>query len=719
MANGFIDTKRNAKEKRLQIIMGIAGILLLMYLCARSARYQVDNPEMLMFEAFFLVLSRIGEEPFALYFGQEFWETFGTMGILAALAVWVAFDKRIMNRHYKDGEQSGTAAWQTPKTIQMFNRKFNAPYGKPYADGDENIIYSKHCQLTMNTRRTNLNNNAMIIGGPGSGKSYNIVRPNLLNAYCSYVVTDPSGELLATTGKFFEDQGYDIRVFNLTDMAHSHCYNPFCYLRGEEDVLTLITCLIKNTEGQNKGGGDQFWEKAETALLEAIIFYLIRYQKKEMQNFAMVSKLLRQAKADPQKAKSQLDEIFDEVRRYDENDICIKQYDIFKQASEKTAQSILITAAVRLAPLNINTVENLTSSDDMDLRTIGDKKIITYIIVPQGNNPYAFLVNMLYSQMFDTLYYHAATDCEGLRLKHDVHFILDEFANIGVIPDFQVKLTTMRKYGLACMIFIQAVGQIKTLYKDDWETLMGACDTMVYLGGNELSSMEDLSKKLGSQTIRVRDSSHSRSGKGGSDSRSFKWTKRELLTVDEIRRLKKGYCIIVIKGEQPFYDEKYITPEHPNAKFLGDLGEGLGLYVFDYCNAKSEDLQKLEKKRRVQQDNAIKRGAASMRPEAKPYVAGSLIPSTKKMTPEEEKEIAKQLADRVTDMSFDREAELKNGATIKSVRGGIVSVSSAKPKDRQASATGRVMKATVPMDRTISNEDMMSDFASEFLDDND
>ena len=716
MANGYIDTKREAQERKLHIAMAVAGFILLAYICARCARYQVENAGIGLPEALVTILMNFGSAPFAFSFGTEFWEAFATLGILAAIVVWVAQDQKVLNRHYKDGEQSGTAAWQTPKSIQTFNRKYNAPYGKPIAEGQENLIYSKHCQLTMNTRQTNLNNNAMIIGGPGSGKSYNIVRPCLLQAYCSYVVTDPSGELLATTGKFFESQGYDIRVFNLTDMAHSHCYNPFCYLRGEEDVLTLITCLIKNTEGQNKGGGDPFWEKAETALLEAIIFYLIRYQKPEMQNFAMVSKLLLQAKVDPKEAKSQLDKIFDEVRQYDDNDICVKQYDIFKQASEKTAQSILITAAVRLAPFNIGTVENLTSSDDMDLRTIGDKKTITYIIVPQGNNPYAFLVNMLYSQMFDTLYYHAATDCEGLRLKYDVHFVLDEFANIGIIPDFQVKLTTMRKYGLACMIFIQAVGQIKNLYKDDWETLMGACDTLVYLGGNELSSMEDLSKKLGDQTIRVRDSSHSRSGKGGSDSKSFKWTKRALLTVDEIRRLKKGYCIIVIKGEQPFYDEKFVTPEHPNAKYLGNLGTGLGLYVFDYCNTKPEDLKRLEKKRKAQQGNAIKRGATSMRPETKPYVAGSLIPSVKPMTKEEEKETARQLAERTTDMSFDREAELKNGATIKSVRGGIVSVSSAKPKNRQASASGKVMKATVPTERTISNEDMMNDFASALSD---
>ena len=250
MANGYIDTKREAQERKLHIAMAVAGFILLAYICARCARYQVENAGIGLPEALVTILMNFGSAPFAFSFGTEFWEAFATLGILAAIVVWVAQDQKVLNRHYKDGEQSGTAAWQTPKSIQTFNRKYNAPYGKPIAEGQENLIYSKHCQLTMNTRQTNLNNNAMIIGGPGSGKSYNIVRPCLLQAYCSYVVTDPSGELLATTGKFFESQGYDIRVFNLTDMAHSHCYNPFCYLRGEEDVLTLITCLIKNTEGQ-------------------------------------------------------------------------------------------------------------------------------------------------------------------------------------------------------------------------------------------------------------------------------------------------------------------------------------------------------------------------------------------------------------------------------------------------------------------------------------
>lgn len=710
MANSFINAQKTHKERKIQIVCVIISILALVYLCARGSYYMFLHPDTPAFVALFMCTETLIQEPMAVLFDKQFFSLFGISSILAGFITWCAYDHMILNRHYTDGEQCGTAKWQTVPSIKNYNRKFTAPYGKPFAEGMENTIYSKHCQMSMNTRQTGLNNNAMIIGGPGSGKSYNIVRPNLLQKYGSYIISDPSGELLATTGKFFEENDYDIRVFNLTDMAHSHCYNPFEYLRGEEDVLTLIECLIKNTEGQSKSGGDPFWEKAETALLEAIIFYLIRHQGKDKQNFSMVSKLLRQAKVDPKTAKSKLDSIFDEVRQYDDNDICLKQYDIFKQASEKTAQSILITAAVRLAPFNIDAVENLTSSDDMNLKTIGDKPTVTFIIVPQGNNSYGFLVNMLYSQMFDTLYYHAAMDCEGLRLKYDVRFILDEFANIGVIPNFQVKLTTMRKYGLSCMIFIQAVGQIKNLYKDDWETLMGACDTLVYLGGNELSSMEDLSKKLGDQTIRTRDSSRSHSGKGGSDSRSFKYQKRLLLTVDEIRRLKDGYCIVVIKGQDPFYDAKYKTPEHPNSKYLGDLSKGLRLYTFDYCNTKPESTEKLERKRKLIQKDKLMHASQSRRPDDKVYRANQPIPSPKTMTPEEEAALAKKIAEQTTVMSFDKEEALISGATVKEVCNGIVTVMNVKPKPSVASASKQVSKNVLQPKMTISMDSVFDEF---------
>lgn len=715
MANSFIDAKKVHRQKQIDIAVAIISVLALIYVCARGAYYKAENPDTPSYIALFSALITIAEDPFAVRFSGEFPQLLFITGVLAAFAVWCSYDKKLINKHYTDGEQYGTAKWQTVESTKFYNRKFTEPVGKPYADSPQNTILSKTCQLSMNTDHTRLNNNIMIIGGPGSGKSFNVVRPNLLQKYGSYVITDPSAELLHTTGKFFEENDYTIKVFNLMDMPHSDCYNPFNYIRREEDVLTLIQCLIKSTESEGKGGGDPFWEKAETALLEALIFYLIRFQGKDKQNFSMVSKLLRQAKADPKATGTKLDSIFDEVRRFNENDICIKQYDIFKQASEKTAQSILITAATRLSPFNIDAVEDLTSTDQMELGSIGDRPTVVYIIVPQGNNAYAFLVNMLYSQMFDTLYYHAQMDNGDSRLKYDVRFILDEFANIGIIPAFQNKLTTMRKYGLSCMIFIQAVGQIKNLYKDDWETLMGACDTLLYLGGNELSSMEDLSKKLGDQTIRVKDASHSRSMKGGgSDSKSFKYAKRLLLTVDEIRRLRDGYCIVVIKGQDPFYDEKYKTFDHPNAKLLGNNRTGDRLYTFSRCNTTIRSAEELEETRKKMKENILQKSAESRRPEDKAVRPKSVMPAQEALPPENRQALRKQIASTITTMAIDKEMAARNGATVIEAQRGSVSVVTSKPKNSAATAGKSVGKSTLKPNITRSTDDIMNDFSSLF-----
>lgn len=716
MANSFIDAEKVHRQKKTNIIIAVLTILFVIYAGARGAYYEKQNPGTATYVAVLMSLTTIPQAPFAVSFSGSFLETTSILLILTAFLAWCAYDKKILNRHYTEGEQYGTAKWQTVESTKFYNRKFTEPIGKPFADSPENTILSKNCQLSMNTRHTGLNNNIMVIGGPGSGKSFNIVRPNLLQKYGSYVVTDPSAELLKTTGRFFEENGYEIKVFNLVDMPHSDCYNPFRYLRSEEDVLTLIQCLIKSTESEGKSGGDPFWEKAETALLEAIIFYLIRFQKKEFQNFSMVSKLLREAKADPKSTTTKLDSIFDEIRQFDKDDICLKQYDIFKQASEKTAQSILITAATRLSSFNIDAVESLTSEDNMDLGSIGDRPTVVYIIVPQGNNAYAFLVNMLYSQMFDTLYYHAQMDNGDARLKYDVRFILDEFANIGVIPAFQNKLTTMRKYGLSCMIFIQAVGQIKNLYKDDWETLMGACDTLVYLGGNELSSMEDLSKKLGDQTIRVKDSSYSKSAKGGgSDSKSFKYAKRLLLTPDEIRRLKSGYCIVVIKGQDPFYDEKYKTFDHPNAKFLGNLDKGERVYVFTKCNTKVKNIDRLAETKRKVMANRASKSANEKRPSEKSVQVKPVIPDMPKSA-KENKELARIAASRTTTIAINKSEAVKNGATVIESQRGNITVVSAKPKrsTAQAAGPGLKTKATLKPQISRSTDDIMDDFQSIF-----
>lgn len=605
MASNYIDKDRE-REKRILIVLSvIIGGLLLVYICAKAAYLAESNGEDKTTIAHIIgALYAMTTDPFPISFNKRYFlSVFWPMLLIVVFAVFGVYDTQIRDQHKTAYSQYGTAKFMSTKMLAEFNKVFNEPFGSTEANSQANMILTKNTQVSMNNKKLG-NNNVLVIGGPGTGKSWAVVRPNLLQEYGSYVITDPSGELLATTGKFFEERNYRIRVFNLVDMAHSNTYNPFRYIEKEEDVMTLINCLINCTsEGQKSS--DPFWEKSETALLEAIIFYLINHRPVKDQNFSMVSRMLATAKADKQ-GKSKLDEVFDAVRKIDPDDICVRQYDIFKQASDKTAQSILISAAVRLSAFNIDAVQNLTNQDQMELTTIGDMPTVTFIIVPQGDNTYSFLVNMMYSQMFSSLYEHASKTGK-IPLDYQVRFILDEFANIGVIPNFQQKLTTMRKYGLSCMIFIQAIGQIKTLYKDDWETIKGACSIILYLGGNETSTHEEIVKMAGKETMRVKDSSTSRNGKGsGSDSKSYKYAARDLLTIDEVRRLKNEHTLCFVSGQQPIYERRYPTEKHPNAKYLGNLKTGENIYTFTYCNAKSKGYNRLERNKKLAEEEKKK-----------------------------------------------------------------------------------------------------------------
>ncbi len=616
MASNYIDKDREHQKHILFIAVSIAAILIIIYICAKAAYMaETEQSENVTIEHILAALFMMMSEPFPVSFNPKYFgKVIVPVVLIVAFTVFGAYDTQIRDKHKTAFSQYGTAKFMTTKMLAQFNKEYNEPFGSTDNNAQSNIILTQNTRVSMNCKKLG-NNNVLIIGGPGTGKSWAVVRPNLLQEYGSYVITDPSGELLATTGKFFEDRNYRLRVFNLVDMAHSNTYNPFRYIEREEDVMTLINCLINCTsEGQKSS--DPFWEKAETALLEAIIFYLIRYRPLEDQNFSMVSHMLATAKADKQ-GNSKLDQTFDAVRRIDPDDICVRQYDIFKQASEKTAQSILISAAVRLSAFNIDVVQNLTNRDQMELTTIGDMPTVTFIIVPQGDNTYSFLVNMMYSQMFSTLYSHAAKSGD-IALPYQVRFILDEFANIGVIPNFQQKLTTMRKYGLSCMIFIQAIGQIKNLYKDDWETIKGACSMILYLGGNETSTHEEIVKMAGKETMRVKDSSSSRNGKGsGSDSKSYKYAARDLITIDEVRRLKNMHTLCFVSGQQPIYEMRYPTEKHPNAKYLGNLKTGENIYTFTYCNAKASSVKRLERNRKLYNDK-LKEQQKSRNPDARP-----------------------------------------------------------------------------------------------------
>lgn len=446
--------------------------------------------------------------------------------------------------------------------------------------GSKNMIFTKDVFLSMDTRKTRRNNNVLVIGGSGTGKSRFLVKPNMLQANCSFIITDPSGELLETMGGFLEQEGYEIRVFNLVQMEHSNCYNPFHYIRNQEGVLIMINALIKNTTPKGSSSSDPFWEKAETALLQAICFYLVSECNEEDQNFSSVMRLLRCAKAveGQEDQDSTLDIMFKDLAAKEPEHIAVQSYAVFKSAGGgKTAQSILISCQTRLQTFNLDAIKSLTNIDNIDLGSVGDKKVALFCITPSADTTFNYLVALLYTQLFETLYFHAETECKGKRLKHHVRFLLDEFANVGTIPDFSQKLATMRKYEISCTIIIQALSQLKAMYKDDWEVLVGNCDSQLFLGGSDSTTLEYISKKLGKETIRSVNNSRSY-GKQGSSSMSYNKTGRELMTMDELSVMDNENCILFIRGLRPFFSIKYPLQNHPNYSRSGDGNEK---YMYD------------------------------------------------------------------------------------------------------------------------------------------
>lgn len=509
--------------------------------------------------------------------------------LLYAITLLLLFAEYSKRKQLRPGKENGSAGWN--EDLKKYNKKFSYPPKEPVADEtasskyipnenikiwkpNQNMVLADKVFLNMDTRVTQINNNIMVVGGAGSGKSRFLVKPNVLQANCSFVITDPSGELLETTGDFLKQQGYEIKVFNLVQMEHSNSYNPFAYIRNEDGVLTMITTLIKNTTPPNTMQSDPFWEKAEQALLQALCFYLYYECNMEDRSFSSVMKLLRCAEVrDGQDSfKSTLDIMFDELKQREPEHIAVRQYAVFKQAAGKTAQSILVSAAVRLTVFNMKSIENLTSVDNIDLASIGDKPTALFCITPVVDTTFNFLVAMMYTQLFETLYYHAENECKGKRLPVHVRFLLDEFANIGTIPDFEQKLSTMRKYEISCTIILQALSQLKTMYKDAWETILGNCDTFIFLGGQEETTLKLVSERLGKETIKTQNSSKNY-GRMGGNSQSYNVAGRELMTPDEVGRLDTSECIIFIRTTLPFHTKKYDYPRHVNYKYTGDADD--------------------------------------------------------------------------------------------------------------------------------------------------
>ena len=492
--------------------------------------------------------------------------------IVYTLALILLYIDAQRHRHFDKNTACGSAKWYTD--LKKYNKKYSDPKGSASNNGPENMILTADVLLNLNGHLTRKNNNVTVVGGSGSGKTRFFIKPNILQANCNYVITDPKGDLLKTTGSFLESQGYEIKVFNLVEMWKSDCYNPFNYIRDDLGVVMMIKCLIKNTTPPGQKSGDPFWEKSEEALLQALCFYLVHHRDKKYHNFSTVMKLLRLAEVDERNPsfKSPLDKLFDDVEKADPNSIALKQYKTFKMGAGKTLKSILISCSVRLTVFNLSQIESLTGKDTIELDKMGEGKKALYVIIPSADSTYNFLVSMMYSQLFETLYYMAETQYKKNRLKSRVRFLMDEFANIGEVPEFPKKLATMRQYEISCSIVLQNLAQIKAMYKDDWPSILGNCDSFLFLGGQEYETVEYISKELGEQTIVSLDRSMS-NGKSSSASQSYKTTSRKLMTPDELIHMDEDECVLMIRGLDPFRTKKYEYTEHPNYRFTGDAAD--------------------------------------------------------------------------------------------------------------------------------------------------
>lgn len=653
----------------------------------------------------------------ALKFSSQYWDAGALIIIAVGLMVnGLFFAEWLRDKDQHRGKEKGTAKWNDGKKFKreysygvrarsweeagkrikkskfkafevlikpimyyyLYIKNILAKNGgeEPNEDDTEpgNMVFSDSVRFNMN-KMSNLNNNVVVVGGPGTGKTRGIIKPNMLQFNTSFVVTDPKGELMHDIGSALIKHGYHVKCFNLNEMEYSGGYNPFRYIRSDEQVMVLIDCLIKNTDDSKASKGDQFFAQAEKALFLAIFYYLYYFGKEEEKNMRQVMRLLAEAEVNEQDRnfKSALDKRFEEIKHgtgrikemglsADTDHVCIRSYNIFKQGTGKTAKSILISAQVRLAPFNIKAVENLTMKDTIHLEEIGDSKQALFIVTPSGETTFNFLAAMMYTQLFATLYKQCnidnisshqlvkgnvcalrsdlfkskateeitlaaakekqaewltadlITDEKGdedtkytvwqLKTKKGkvlrefqsereanlfmealkdgkwthgkryttipVHFLLDEFKNIGQIPDFDQYLSTMRSYHISCTIILQSIDQIKAMYEDDWGTLMGDCSTQIFLGSSNQEDLEYFSKALGSATQTVRNTSESKGGKSGGVNMSYNQDEFSLMKPEQLRVMPTSDCLVIISGQDPFYDKKFRLERHRNAHELDE-----------------------------------------------------------------------------------------------------------------------------------------------------
>ena len=515
------------------------------------------------------VLTEKLNHPFQLHYTEYTIKSVLVCTLLYAAGIGIFYSSQ---KNYRRGEEHGSARWGDARQIC---KKYSQ---KPYS---QNILLTQNFRISLDTHKHRRCLNILVVGGSGAGKSRGFALPNIMQCCCSMVITDPKAELLRKTGDLLEKKGYEVRVFDLINPDTSFCYNPFEYVHDDKDVLRLISNLIQNTTPKGSQSSDPFWEKSETALLQALMLYLLHEAPPEEQNFAMIMEMLgsAQVKEEDEDYESPLDILFDRMEMREPDSIAVKQYHIYKQAAGKTAKSILISVGVRLAAFNLPQISKLTNTDELDLSSMGEKKVALFCCIPDADTSLNYLVGMIYSQLFQTLYY-MADRVHGGALPVPVNCIMDEFPNVSLPNEFEKILATCRSRSIYCSIIIQNMSQLKALFKDSWESLVGNCDEFLYLGGNEKETHKYVSELLGKETIDTNTYGQTK-GKSGSYSTNFQQSGRELLQPDEVRMLDNQNALLFIRGERPILDAKYDLMKHPNIRYTEDGGAG----PFNYAKA--------------------------------------------------------------------------------------------------------------------------------------
>lgn len=502
--------------------------------------------------------------------------------VVAVLIKFIVYTKGKNAKKFRRGKEYGSARWGTKKDIE------------PYMDEkfQNNILLTQTERLTMNGRPANpkyaRNKNVLVIGGSGSGKTRFYVKPNLMQMNSSYCVTDPKGTIVLECGKMLEDNGYEIKILNTINFKKSMKYNPFAYLRSEKDILKLVQTIIANTKGEGEKSGEDFWVKAEKLYYTALIGYIFYEAPREEKNFATLLDMIdaSEVREDDETYMNPIDRLFEALEKREPTHFAVKQYKKYKLAAGKTAKSILISCGARLAPFDIQELRDLMSEDELELDTLGDRKTALFVIISDTDDTFNFVVSIMYSQLFNLLCDKADDEYGG---RHPVHVrcLLDEFANIGLIPKFEKLIATIRSREISASIILQAQSQLKAIYKDNADTIVGNCDSTLFLGGKEKTTLKELSETLGKETIDLYNTSETRSNQK-SFGLNYQKTGKELMSQDEITVMDGGKCIFQLRGVRPFLSDKFDITKHKNYKFLEDYDKKNVFDIEEYIKRKGK-----------------------------------------------------------------------------------------------------------------------------------